>query len=139
MLLLFIQCYVYMDAACAAQSKPCHAKSHLFLASDHHCCSLPPIMKNNIKHSRLSAELVVASCFQYHSAFIFTLFTITGKIYAGNIKNNDVLFSRSQMHNYIKSKSQNTTPSHGIRQAALCVLVCVCKGFGLKGCECVCG
>lgn len=127
---MFIQCCVYMNAAYTAQSKAVQCKT----ASFHCCCSLPPPWKitENILDCLLNWWFV--SCFQYHSAFIFTLFTNTRKIYAGNITNNDVLFSRSQMHNYIKKK-KNLKTQHLVivLRRRLCVCLCVCVwGLGWK-------
>lgn len=41
------------------------------------------------------------------------------------------------MHNYIKKVSKHNTLSLYYAGGSVCV--CVCGGFGLKGCGCVCG
>lgn len=116
-----IQCSVSMAATCAVWSKS--ASFQLLTVAA--VLAFPPFMKNNRKTFPIVCWTDGSpSCFQDHSAFIFNLFAITRKIYAENIRNNDVLFSRSQMHNYIKKVSKQNTLSLYYAGSSVCVCVC---------------
>jgi len=76
----------------------------------------------------LSAELVVILIFSAPLSFLsFPLLSMSSDLCAGkNNKYTDVLFSRRQMHKYIK-KSHNANPLSGISECVCaCVRVCVC-------------
>lgn len=79
--------------------------------------------RNEIKYPLLSAELVVILIF-FSTAplLLFSLHSISHQAYTVKITNNNVLFSRSQMHKYIK-KSQNTTPCLGLSR---CMWIWMC-------------